>query len=202
MRKLVVGTGMGLPLSTEEEIRLIKRVGFDGVFLDGNEKADTVAEAKLARSEGLLVQSVHAPFGHVHHMWEGTNEEAEAEIAAQIRCLEKCARAEVPLVVMHAYIGFERHDPTEIGAVRYDRLYREAERLGIQIAMENTEGEEYLEYLFRAFPDRRSVGFCIDTGHEMCYNESRDLIGKYGYRLFSTHLNDNFPVLLTKSSLI
>ena len=191
MRKLILGTGMGLPLSIEEQIPLIKRAGFDGLFLDCCDAQKIASYASLARAEGLLVQSVHAPFGHVNLMWEGTDEEAEGEIAAQIQCLEACARAEIPLVVMHAYIGFERHDPTELGAMRYDRLYTAAERLGVKIAMENTEGEEYLEYLFRAFPDRKSVGFCIDTGHEMCYNESRDLIGKYGYRLFSTHLNDN-----------
>ena len=39
-----------------------------------------------------------------------------------------------------------------------------------------------------------NVGFCIDTGHEMCYNFSRDLIGKYGEYLIATHLNDNMGI--------
>ena len=40
----------------------------------------------------------------------------------------------------------------------------------------------------------KNVGFCIDTGHEMCYNFSRDLIGKYGEYLIATHLNDNMGI--------
>jgi len=41
-----------------------------------------------------------------------------------------------------------------------------------------------------------AAGFCIDTGHEMCYNRSEDMIGKYGRngKLFCTHLNDNLGI--------
>ena len=36
------------------------------------------------------------------------------------------------------------------------------------------------------------VGFCIDTGHELCYNHGQDMIGKYGKKkVFGTYLNDN-----------
>ena len=59
------------------------------------------------------------------------------------------------------------------------------------LVIDGVEGEEYLDTLMCAFSDDKNVGFCIDTGHEMCYNGCRDMIGKYGYRLFSTHLNDN-----------
>jgi sugar phosphate isomerase/epimerase len=64
----------------------------------------------------------------------------------------------------------------------------------VKLALENTEGEEYLELLMEALSDNPAVGFCIDTGHEMCYNRSRDLITKYGSRLIATHLNDNVGI--------
>lgn len=38
------------------------------------------------------------------------------------------------------------------------------------------------------------VGFCWDSGHEMCYNHSQDLLAKYGDRLVMTHLNDNLGI--------
>lgn len=41
---------------------------------------------------------------------------------------------------------------------------------------------------FRGHP---GLGFCIDTGHEMCYDHCHDLIGKYADCLVCTHLNDN-----------
>ncbi|MBQ5633867.1 MAG: sugar phosphate isomerase/epimerase, partial [Clostridia bacterium] len=65
------------------------------------------------------------------------------------------------------------------------------EKHGVKIAFENTEGEEYLEYLLKHFASSDYAGFCIDTGHEMCYNAKRDLITKYASKLCCTHLNDN-----------
>ena len=68
---------------------------------------------------------------------------------------------------------------------------REAERLGVTMALENTEGEEYLAKLMPLADAYGSVGFCWDSGHEMCYNRSRDLLALYGKHLVCTHLNDN-----------
>ena len=45
-----------------------------------------------------------------------------------------------------------------------------------------------------AFSDRRHVGFCWDSGHELCYNAGRDMLALYGDRLFCTHLNDNLGI--------
>ena len=44
------------------------------------------------------------------------------------------------------------------------------------------------------FKDNPVVGFCWDSGHEMCYNHSVDLLKKYGDRLIMTHLNDNLGI--------
>lgn len=40
----------------------------------------------------------------------------------------------------------------------------------------------------------KTVGFCWDTGHEMCYNHSQNLLDYYGDRLLCTHLNDNLGI--------
>lgn len=44
------------------------------------------------------------------------------------------------------------------------------------------------------YADNGSVGFCWDSGHEMCYNHSHDLLELYGNRLLLTHLNDNLGI--------
>ena len=77
---------------------------------------------------------------------------------------------------------------------RFVRLAREAETLGVRLAVENTEGEEYLAAVMDACRDIPAVGFCWDTGHEMCYNHSRDMTALYGDRLIATHLNDNLGI--------
>ncbi len=78
----------------------------------------------------------------------------------------------------------------------------EAERLGVKIAFENTEGEEYLAYLMEVFKDRECVGFCWDTGHEMCYNHSTDMMALYGDRILCTHLNDNLGIKYFNGEII
>ena len=85
----------------------------------------------------------------------------------------------------------ERCTPTTLGLRRYEKIFTAAENLGVTVALENTEGEIYVEALMREFGSSDRVRFCIDTGHEMCYNASRDLIGKYADKLICTHLNDN-----------
>ena len=69
-----------------------------------------------------------------------------------------------------------------------------AKERGVKVAFENTEGEEYLEALMDNFKDDDTVGFCWDTGHEMCYNHSQDMLAKYGDRLIATHINDNLGI--------
>lgn len=192
MRPLVLAMGAGFSLSEEEELLAIKRAGFDGVFTGWQGKGSLDGITALIRREGLLYQSVHAPFGAVHTLWE-EGEAGEAQEKLQIACLEDCARAEAPLAVMHAIIGFDRFTPNDLGSERFGRIFRRAGELGVRVAVENTEGEMYLERLLCDHKDAH-VGFCIDTGHEMCYNGSRDMIGKYEDRLFGTHLNDNLGV--------
>ena len=43
-----------------------------------------------------------------------------------------------------------------------------------------------------AYPE--AAGFCWDTGHEMCYNYSMDMPGRYPGKLLATHINDNLGI--------
>lgn len=194
MRKLVLGTGMGFPeISTLEQIRLIKKAGWDGVFTDWCEEDGNRSYREAIDREGLIYQSVHAPFKYCGKMWE-EGEEGDAEVERQIRCLRDCAAVGVKLVVMHTIIGFDKFTPNELGVERFGKIFDAAKQYGVTVALENTEGEVYLEALMKAYRDHPAVRFCIDTGHEMCYNESRDMITKYGDRLVCTHINDNMKV--------
>ena len=44
------------------------------------------------------------------------------------------------------------------------------------------------------FDGNDTVGFCWDSGHELCYNRSEDLLARFGDRLIMTHLNDNLGI--------
>lgn len=150
---------------------------------------------KAADEAGMLWQSVHAPFDKIHRMWSENEEKAEGVLATLCRCLEDCARAGVGIMVCHTYLGFgEEKPPFEKGFSRFDRLVERARELGVRIAFENTEGIEFFLALMKRYEKEECVGFCWDSGHELCYNHSRDLLSEWGHKLIATHLNDNLGI--------
>lgn len=189
MRKLIINLGTGSGVSADEELKILKQTGWDGVFTGWNEENGNKELAQSIRKQGLIYQSVHAPFDNMDKVWDD-DERGEAVIDRLIRCMQDAADVDVDLVIMHTIIGMDKCTPTSIGLDRFGRLFDAAKKYGIRVSLENTEGEVYLEALLNEFKDEH-IGFCIDTGHEMCYNFSRDVISAYGQRMLSTHLNDN-----------
>lgn len=194
-QKLCMNANLNCGLSVAEQIRLFHKTGFEG-FFTGWERGECVEEyAALAKELGMVYQSIHAPFNKSDDMWHGDDELAEIAINELIECVNVCAQNGVGIMIAHTFIGFDDdRAPNEKGLERYGRVVAEAERLGVKIAFENTEGEEYLAALMEHFKDNKTVGFCWDSGHEMCYNRSADLLRLYGDRLIATHLNDNLGI--------
>ncbi len=196
MWKQKLGLGiLELPgMSVEEEIRAIGAAGFEA-FFTGWTMGDPVERwAAVGRECGLIYQSIHAPFGRAADLWHADEAKGEAAVRELCACLDACRAAGVPLMIAHAFIGFTEHCPTPIGIARFERVVCHAEACGVKIALENTEGIEYLTALLDAFAHRDAVGFCWDSGHEMCYNYSEDLLARWGDRLLATHINDNLGI--------
>lgn len=190
--KLCLGVSRSFGIDIEEQIRLFHQTGFEGFFTDWD--GNLLKYRALADELGMEYQSVHAPFVKVAKIWRG-GEEANLAVEELIRCVRDCAEADVPIMVSHVYIGFEPSEgPTFDGIQRFRKIVDEAKKLGVKIAFENTEGEEYLVALMNALADYDNVGFCWDTGHQMCYNTDTDMIELYGDRLICTHINDNLGV--------
>ena len=191
-RKLCFGLSRQFGLPYEEQIRMLHTIGFEGFFVNWEPELDFAPLRRVADELGMVFQSIHAPFHKMADMWEQT-ESTQAAIDELMDCLHACAENAVPIMVTHTFIGFDKHEPTALGLENYGKVIAEAERLGVKIAFENTEGEEYLAALMNHF-DSPAVGFCWDTGHEMCYNHSKDMLALYGDRLIATHLNDNLGI--------
>ena len=193
--KLCLGTSSSFGgFTVPEQIELFRQVGFDGFFTEWYSGAPVEEWAQLAEEKNMIYQSIHAPFHKVDALWRDDEAKAEAALTELLECVEACKRANVPIMILHVFIGFEDHDPTEIGLKRYGILVDAAEKAGVKLALENTEGEEYLYALMERYGDRESVGFCWDTGHEMCYNHSKDLLADFGSKLICTHINDNLGI--------
>lgn len=190
---LCLGTGTRFEIGIKEQIKLFKDTGFEGFFVNWENGMDVKAIKEYADELGMIFQSIHAPFGGAAAMWvEGT--EGENAVNTLLLCLDDCAKNGVPIMVCHTIIGFDKHSPNEVGINNYRKIVDRAKELGVKIAFENTEGEEYLKAVMEAFSCYDNVGFCWDTGHEMCYNKSKDMMALYGSRLLCTHLNDNLGI--------
>lgn len=194
-RKLGICADIRTELETERVLELISEIGFEAFFTGWMQGRPVTSYAEKARSLGLEYQSIHAPFGKIRSFWDGSEENAQMMLKDLTDCLDDCARCGVPLMISHVYIGFGEHPPvTEKGVDYFSRVLRHAEKRGVRIAFENTEGEEFLSAVMTAFRGDPCAGFCWDSGHEMCYNGGRDLLAEYSDRLFGTHLNDNLGV--------
>ncbi|MGL6174779.1 MAG: sugar phosphate isomerase/epimerase family protein, partial [Cellulosilyticaceae bacterium] len=65
-----------------------------------------------------------------------------------------------------------------------------AETLNVNVALENMESPQYLEYIFSQIQSDR-LGFCFDSGHQHLYSPNLDLLSLYGHKLMAVHLHDN-----------
>lgn len=192
-RRLCLGVSEAFDCGIKEQIALFSKIGFDGFFVEWKRGMDLHELREAADASGMLFSSVHAPFYRMADMWESDGRADEA-VDELLECLEACAECNVPIMVCHVFIGFDRHEPNEVGIANFRRVVRRAGELGIKLAFENTEGEEYLFAIMGAFKDQSHVGFCWDTGHELCYNHGKDMLSFFGDRLFYTHINDNLGI--------
>lgn len=191
--KLCLGTDEKFGLPINEQIKLFKQAGFEGFFTEWHPGDDIAGWKETGDAAGIVYQSIHAPFGRAADIWKNDGS-AETAISELADCLKDCADNAVPIMVMHAFIGFNEHTPTKAGIENFKKIADIAGSLGVRLALENTEGEEYLAALMDSSASYGNVGFCWDSGHELCYNHSRDMLDLYGDRLLCTHLNDNLGI--------
>lgn len=195
-QKLCFGLSEKFGMPREELVGLYRQVGFEELFIDASSRnADIAGLVKIAKEAQIGVQSLHAPFNRSDDMWDEDGDLGRIAEEELLDYAERCAESEIPIMVTHAFIGFDTdRKPTQAGIERYGRVAERCSRLGIKLALENTEGLEFLDTLLKAFEGNSAVGFCWDSGHELCYNYGIDLLERYGDRLICTHLNDNLGI--------
>ena len=194
-RKLCLAVNEQFGKPVEEQIFMILDAGYDGVFFPYRNDDEIRRWTTEAKAAGMETQSLHAPFVGCRALWEEDADAAQKGLDEISGAIRAAARYGAPIVVSHVFIGFDLPPiPMERGLERYYSLIRLAEAEGVRLAFENTEGEEYLQAIFNNFGDNKAVGFCLDTGHELCYNRGKDLTLRYGKKLIATHINDNLGI--------
>ncbi len=181
----------GYQLPLEERYRLIKNAGFSGVLLLWGRSLGRGADYRLApaaaRAAGLYIENIHAPTLGQHTLWEDSLA-GEGTAACYMQCVEDCRDFGIPTLVLH--LPGDGSPPTGVGLARLERLVEKAERLEVNVALENRQNLESLRFaLYRIGSSR--LGFCYDCCHHYNYAPEVDLLSLYGPRLMALHLHDN-----------
>ena len=176
-------------------LNAIKMVGFDGVNFSWEENNDNFKLAEKIKKHNLLIDYIHAPFHNINQFWYEDSKEKDKILSTLKSCIDFCHQINVNKMVIHSFIGFKEHNPTSVGIKYFEEVLKYAKLYNILVCFENVEGEEYLASVFKElFSKYDNARFCLDTGHELCYNRSVDQLAMYGKHLTCVHINDNIGV--------
>ena len=189
----------GYPLRLEDRLDLIAAKGFriTGLGLGMEEdlvragRADVMAD--LARDRGLEVEYVHAAEGMCNDLW--SREVSKRRAAAQVYAdgVSYCARHGVKTLVVHVIRskGAQPDAPHRHGLEVLGDLVKYAEDSGVGIAAENTQKEDFIDYVLGNL-ESAALGLCYDSSHDFLYDEEPGrLLKRWGERLMTTHVSDN-----------
>ncbi len=184
--------GIGINLAgkdfpEQERIKLVKETGFDTVFFDYKEEG-TDCLIETSRNNGLIVDSIHAPFGKINSFWENT-EETDSYYSLMIRIIDCCGKNGVGKLVMHTTVGNHPPAVNNDGLIRYKAMCDYAKEKNVHICFENLEPFPHFHSVMEYIRDYH--GFCWDCGHNLCYTPHVDMMRLYSDRLMCLHLHDN-----------
>lgn len=189
LMKLGVGIFEGIPL--EENLDLAKAAGFDAVFSDETAAADRAQMARWREGcdrRGLYLETAHCSLAEARGLCI-PGEEGDRCLRVLMRNVDNCAEFSVPILVTHASIHKDFPCSYDEGCRRYALLADYAADRGVKIAIENTNSVEFLQRALDALR-QENVGFCLDTGHNLCFTPGADLTAFYP-RMICCHLHDN-----------
>ena len=188
---LSIYSWFGYKMPGEELYKAIKAAGFHATTLWWGNKnhEDYELHPKYARAAGLTIEHIHAPYERVNDIW--VKDKGQDILDIHMQCIEACAVHQIPTMVMHLSGGDNPPPFNQFGLDRIHGLLDFAEKMGVNIAMENLKKPAYLDYVLDNI-DATHLGFCYDSGHHNLFAPGEDLLKKHGSRIMAMHLHDNF----------
>ncbi len=174
-------------IEIEDQVKYFKKFGIGRTFI-GSEQPDFEKEMQILKENGIICESLHAPYSNINDMW-GEDEAAAESILNRLKdSVDKCERHGIPVSVVHVSSGRPMPEITGCGIRRYEELFDYAKKKGVTIALENLRYPENLAYFMDNYTE---PGFCWDNGHENCYSLKVKFMELYGDRLSAMHIHDN-----------
>ena len=182
-----VGMNIFDGISLEEQVACFRKLGVNRTFLS-SEMPDFDSAMRLLKENGIICETLHAPYNGINAMWGADEEAAERMLARLKDSVDKCAAYQIPVTIVHLSAGRPMPQINERGLKRYKVLFDYALEKGVTVALEN---QRYLENLSYFMSHYSTPGFCWDTGHEYCCTNGIKFMELYGDRLVALHIHDN-----------
>lgn len=180
-------------IPADERLKQIKNAGFDAVMFwwgeefeatDGN-RYDLI---RYALSLGLTVNTLHYPSTFADYLWRP--QLSERYVDGIVAALYDCKDFGVENLVLHTTRELITPPFNESGITAFQKAVLAAEKVGVNIALENTRFPDYNRYMYDRLPSER-LTLCYDCGHEHCYTPQHDILAMFGDRVTTTHIHDN-----------
>ena len=176
-------------------IEQLAKAGFSAVSPLWSPDLDLKALTTWVKKYSMTIQSLHAPHRGIPLLWQPDDPQSRETQNNILACVRACGEFQIPIMVIHGWQVLGYTFPSEPLDFRFfDRMVDFAREQKVMIAFENLEGEEYLQALLERYKDQSHIGFCWDSGHDLCYPHTIDFLERFGHRLIMTHLNDNLGV--------
>ena len=177
-------------ISELDALELIKKTGFDSVFISSY-KNDEVAKIKSKADEiGLTVEFIHARYQGINNMWLPGLSYVDI-YEKMTEAIDSASSNGIEGVVVHVSSGWKAPDVNDLGLSRFDQLVLCAREKGVKLVFENLRYTGNLACLVDRYECMPHVMFCYDVGHENCYTKTVRWMNIFTTRVFCTHIHDN-----------
>ncbi len=180
---------------------LIKKLGFDGVFLYSQYNPEDYIRDVL--DAGLEIGSLHLSYKkfdcngqlvdkqYVNVIWQEP-ELSKEYLSILLGELEFAHKYCINTVVMHITGGTTPPPFSQYGVEFIRTILNKCKEYNITLCLENLRRLDYLIKVFEYIEDD-SLKFCFDSGHANYMTNNVDTFpwDKFGNRLYYLHLNDN-----------
>ncbi len=186
----------GYILPFEERIKLIRQAGYDYVMLWWEDEDYPYAVSRMDFNNildcyGIKLDNVHLPFDNINNLWSENIFERNKHVNTVKRWLNECRASGAETVVIHAVQGDNNIFNYSNGYNSFEKITEEAERLNINIAVENTQMFEYTDFILKEI-ESPNVGFCYDSSHDFVnWGSKGEILDKWREKLMAVHLSDN-----------
>lgn len=174
-------------INIKDLVRCFKKFGINRTFID-SENADFETAMRLFKENGIICETLHAPFDKINDMWS-EDEVAASKMLNRLKdSVDKCEMHHIPISVVHLSSGCPMPEINEMGVSRFEELFDYADKKGVIIALENQRYKENILFFMEKY---KTPGFCWDNGHEYGLSKGIRFMELFGDRLCALHIHDN-----------